>query len=523
MAELLYQTFGHPPMAESTWVNKALRYAQAFWVGKSPKCYRFERRLAELAATPLFDRGAYLAENQDVAAARIDPAEHYVNYGIQEGRDPHPMFDTAYYLRHNSDVAASGIEPLAHYQRHGAAEGRSINAYLPAASTPFDADSLKDSRHTERKRLLIFSHEASRTGAPLVLLELLRRFVAAGEANVCVVLLTGGPLESEFRSLAATIVLSQKQAADPDFRRLLAVSRFLLGDAAPHAAICNTVCTSVMAKGCAQHGIPVLSLVHEMPTSIDGYAGVEVFPEMLRHSCKLTVVSEFARQQFASRYGVDPASLAVTPPGCYRSFSAMGNRHRARTTVLADLGLPPNVFLVLGCGSIQARKGVDLFVQTAGACRRLGHENIHFLWVGEGCSEAIIWLNHDATALEVGERIHFLGATPDPMLYFQGVDVFFLPSREDPFPQVVLEAMAAGLPVVVFAGGGGAAEAVADGAGIICPYLDVPAAAKAICALAKDPEQGRKIGQAAAARVAEQFSFQAYVEAVKTIVMDVCS
>ena len=72
----------------------------------------------------LFDASYYLAQNPDVAAAGVDPYQHYVTFGWKEGRDPSPYFDTKYYLQQNPDVAAAGVDPLIHFAAYGWREGR---------------------------------------------------------------------------------------------------------------------------------------------------------------------------------------------------------------------------------------------------------------------------------------------------------------------------------------------------------------------------------------------------------------
>ena len=86
--------------------------------------YRVFRDRRLLLASPTFDAGYYLRHNRDVAAARVDPALHYLLFGAAEGRDPSPAFRSEAYLKANPDVAAAGVNPLVHYLRHGAAEGR---------------------------------------------------------------------------------------------------------------------------------------------------------------------------------------------------------------------------------------------------------------------------------------------------------------------------------------------------------------------------------------------------------------
>ncbi len=73
---------------------------------------------------PMFDSGLYLAQNPDVAAAGIDPYQHYLAYGWHEGRNPEALFDTNYYLSQNPDVRAAGVNPLTHYETYGWREGR---------------------------------------------------------------------------------------------------------------------------------------------------------------------------------------------------------------------------------------------------------------------------------------------------------------------------------------------------------------------------------------------------------------
>jgi RTX calcium-binding nonapeptide repeat (4 copies) len=75
----------------------------------------------------LFDASYYLAKNPDVAAAGINPLDHFSLYGWREGRDPSPFFDTSAYLTANPDVAAAGINPLDHFSLYGWAEHRSVS------------------------------------------------------------------------------------------------------------------------------------------------------------------------------------------------------------------------------------------------------------------------------------------------------------------------------------------------------------------------------------------------------------
>ena len=76
------------------------------------------------AYDPLFSEAYYLQQNPDVAAAGVDPYQHFMASGFREARSPNPLFDLPYYLRHNPDIAASGLNPLTHFEQYGWREGR---------------------------------------------------------------------------------------------------------------------------------------------------------------------------------------------------------------------------------------------------------------------------------------------------------------------------------------------------------------------------------------------------------------
>src|SRR6056297_3130137 len=63
----------------------------------------------------LFDAQFYLENNQDVADAGVDPLQHYLANGFEEGRDPHPLFNTSFYLNQRLDVLDAEVEPFGHY------------------------------------------------------------------------------------------------------------------------------------------------------------------------------------------------------------------------------------------------------------------------------------------------------------------------------------------------------------------------------------------------------------------------
>jgi len=126
-------------------------------------------------------------------------------------------------------------------------------------------------------------------------------------------------------------------------------------------------------------------------------------------------------------------------------------------------------------------------------------------------------LRADADRLGVSDRVVFAGYREDVPALLAGCDVFCLPSSAEGLPLVVLEAMAAGKPVVA-AAVGGVPELVVDGeTGLLVPAGDLDALQRALTDLLADPERARRLGEAGRARVRASFSATAASERILKI------
>jgi len=97
-----------------------------------------------------------------------------------------------------------------------------------------------------------------------------------------------------------------------------------------------------------------------------------------------------------------------------------------------------------------------------------------------------------------------LGEVDNTVDIYPIFDIFLLPSREDPFPLVCLEAAAAGLPIVCFKESGGMAEFVGDDAGIVISDFNIHSMCYAVIKLQKDAMHRMALGVNARKRVVEK-------------------
>ena len=167
-----------------------------------------------------------------------------------------------------------------------------------------------------------------------------------------------------------------------------------------------------------------------------------------------------------------------------------------------SLGIPDTAFVVGAAGTLDWRKGPDLFVQLARRLRMQRPDvDMHCVWVGGDSSWdrfERVRLEFDAKKSGAADRIHFAGEHANPWPFFELFDVFVLMSRADPFPLVALEAASLGRPIVCFADAGGIPEFVSGGGGFVVPYLGLEEMTSRIIELYDDPHLRRSMGQQAA-------------------------
>ena len=151
----------------------------------------------------------------------------------------------------------------------------------------------------------------------------------------------------------------------------------------------------------------------------------------------------------------------------------------------ASLRLPAEAKVFIYVGSGFERKGLRASISALAATEA------HLLVVGQDKQQAR-YLSH-ARALGCEKRVHFVGVQHNVIPYYHAADALILPTLYDPFPNVILEAMACGLPVITSDTCGGAEFIVNGEQGYVCGALDIvalSAAAQAIPLRSVDARMG---------------------------------
>lgn len=319
--------------------------------------------------------------------------------------------------------------------------------------------------------LVLIGHDAYKHGAQLLTLNILKTLKQQFGVDVKLVILGEGPLVEEYQKVAETFVcyndLNVFEETIKTLKEEYGVSR----------AISNTTVSGRGAKILHDNGYEFVSLIHELKNLISEYQLEDAAKDIAAYSKKVIFAAKAVEDSFVSVVDdVNHEKLIIHPQGIYQTLNKTSN---ARNELRTRLGLSDSAKIITNVGFADLRKGFDIFVNVAKVL--VGQDSdYHFLWIGDIEQNLKHWLKSDMESSLLKDNFHNISFTNEISLYLEGSDCFAMTSREDPFPSVVMESLALGIPVVGFNGGGGFVELLEDplnGEAVAMASIDEMAAA----------------------------------------------
>ena len=346
----------------------------------------------------------------------------------------------------------------------------------------------------EFKRIAIIAHEASATGAPILLLKLIR--LLASEYNIIceIILLRGGVLESEFSKLGNVIVVKTADySATKGLRKLLLLikSRIRLLTALLKLRTCDLIFNNSIINGWAISVFkysrkPIVTYVHELHSVVEVYSFRKNVLPVLKNSNMFFYPSSIIKDFLVE--------LGACEENLFRLNYYFDAAEFNPLTKKVEKELP---LKICGVGVASYRKGTDLFLSVAAQVVQK-KSNIYFTWIGGFSDNSAENSYRSMVDLSSGRpSVYFTGVlSPDVVKnIYSKYDVLFLTSREDPYPLVVLEAAANKIPSIIFKDTGGISDFVNEETGFILDINDRSSAVNLIVSLS--PELLSKKGIAA--------------------------
>jgi glycosyltransferase involved in cell wall biosynthesis len=352
-------------------------------------------------------------------------------------------------------------------------------------------------------RILFISHEATRSGAPLILLNLLRWVKSNTSIEFDIFMIEGGELESEFKKLGEIII--------PDYSG----GNFLLRIYRRFLIKLNAYKTKDPVEN-ALGKLVQRNYSHIFGNTIISISIIEkaysYFPQakLILHIHELRSVTEQYYNEIEKI-----SSLELTFIGVSKAVvDNLLNFHKLKSKIILiypfiDLDflrstpdgdeLSHSKYIIDGGGLVRITKGYDIFVLAA---KRMSQKYpdipAEFRWFGAiPTPELKYFLKKDIENGGLSDYLKFLGNINDPYAKYSESDLFLLTSREDSFPIICLEHAAFGIPCLCFEQASGISEFIENDAGVIISYLNIEELVDTIADLYQKPSKRISLGQIA--------------------------
>lgn len=220
-------------------------------------------------------------------------------------------------------------------------------------------------------------------------------------------------------------------------------------------------------------------------------------------SRRIVAVCEQSKREMIQAYGIPEKKIVVILNGVDHEKFNPSRRHDVGQRMRRELGIQSNARVVLFVGTGFRRKGLDRLLRLwrAGAI-----PNTYLLVVGGDARLAAY-----RSAWRANPKVIFAGPKPNVEDYYAVADVLALPSIQEAFGNVVLEGLAAGLPVITVPGVGAFDKVAGDLRIGLLENADDPTELEYKLSLFLEPERWRALSHAAR-RTAEQYSWTTYLD-----------
>lgn len=402
----------------------------------------------------------------------------------------------------------------------------------------------------QRTKILFISNDGSRTGAPSILLNLIRWLKIHHDLKMAAVLMRNGSLRTDFEQELTTYTWIPTDLNQPERIHKRLVNTLLqrgrtdpgkwlaqiIEKEKPDVIYLSTLVLGRYLGSVRQDAHPrIVSHVHELLPSLLQLSGDAMVQRQLDLSHKVISCADCVQNGLTKNFHLPQDRCIILPEfiitrpdkqshdsqenDCANNQDPQEKLGWQKLNIAQERGLP-----VFGIGGNPiSRKGFDLIPLFLKACRqRFGDEGFLFVWIGcgEGSSPHAS-LSWDLELMGLSDQIVLFPSVA--MASFRRLlsrlQVLTLLSREDPFPLVALEAGLLEIPTVCFKGSGAIAEMADEGACIAVDYLNLEEFAAAVQRLWAQPEEARRIGRRCRLKVLEELSLEQVAPRVAQVLL----
>lgn len=390
----------------------------------------------------------------------------------------------------------------------------------------------------ETKKILVISHEASLSGAPILLLSLLKKLQQEKKNySIDILLLRAGLLYEDFAKISNNKIIvasyynQSLSFVNRNFKKLQeaffpkAESRDELIEKVTPGLLLknynlvygNTAETLIWTLPFYKRNIPTIVAIHELAFGVESSYSKDFITENVSNVSTIIAGSNAVAQNLINRYNADPKKIKVIHSFVDETITIQKDKPALRK----ELNISDSDLVIGIASSQELRKGTDLVPLLVKKITQKTDIDFKFINLGGSTKIGAVKCSMlDAEKLGVADKIIYVDHNKFPNDYINIFDIFLLLSREDPFPLVMLTAAKLKKPIVAFDQSGGAVEFLENGYGVLAPYLDLDVMASEIVELLKNKQLRENYGNKIQQKLETEYSEKRLTTDIFTTIED---
>ena len=346
-------------------------------------------------------------------------------------------------------------------------------------------------------------------GAETVFLDLIRSLNPRDWKSIAVIPSSGWLNDQLVAAGVETLIIPERSTFDAAyFARLLSLIRRSRVDII-HSHLFGSAVRGALLSFVS--GKPAIATLHGQTDMSSSERFLSIKIAALKHLRRIVFVSEELRKSFVKHTPLGPRVATVITNGIDTE------RFAGRPAGLrAELGIGPDEFVIGTVGNPGRAKGFDVLIEAAAILKERG-SRVRFVVAGDlsdGRGSDMLALR---SARGLDDDVLFIGFRRDVEKVLGALDLYLLPSRSEGFSLSIVEAMAAGLPVVSTRCGGPEGILEHGVTGILVENESPTAIANAIEELRADPAKARALGADARVVVRQRYTRDAQIKAYEKL------
>lgn len=385
------------------------------------------------------------------------------------------------------------------------------------------------SKGADRKTVLVVSHVGSRTGAPILSFNIIR--ILLKNKNVIALFIGPGPILDACAAEGA-VVVGPMLTSNSEVMSELAINQILAKTDIDYAIV-NSIESRFVLPTLAAFNIPTVSLIHEFAAytrprnafnNAVYWAGSTVFSSRITMENMIDEYPHLGERE----YSIIPQGRSILP-SINSDKNEKSEFERSNLSILKLIR--PDKFsdkgvVFLGVGYVQYRKGVDIFIDCAASImRKSPNLEARFIWVGDGYDpeydlQASVYLADQVRRAGLDDHVFFVGEVTSLDEIYMASNIMILSSRLDPLPNVAIDALTCGLPVLCFDKTTGIADILKEhglGTACVANYIDIDEMASKALDLALSDVLRKEVSKKSKAIAAGIFNMEFYVDKLEKL------